>query len=171
LASSGVSVLFFLDNSAESKPIPTGEILQIVAAYLNERAPNVGKLKVVGPRYNQVNVKVTLVATDLEVVSEVESRVRTKIEDFLHPLIGGKEGNGWDFGQIPSSSNFYSLFSNINGVKYIKTIEIKIDKNVKADNRALEKRSRLFESPIQKSALPCNGKHEINVSWEPEREE
>jgi hypothetical protein len=158
----GLITVVVLPDFPGSRPAPTAEIIQIVEAYLNERAPNVGRLKVVGPLYYQVNVKALLVSTDLEAVSEVESRVRTGIEQFLHPLKGGKEGNGWNFGQIPSISSFHFLLSDINGISYIE----KIDITLKDENGSLVELSKL-----PKRAMPCNGKHEISVLWKAEGEE
>jgi predicted phage baseplate assembly protein len=164
----GLITVVIVPDLSDARPAPTEEIMQIIEAYLLKRAPNVGKLKVIGPLYFQVNVKASLVTTDIEAVSELENRIRTKIEEFLHPLKGGKEGNGWDFGQVPSTSNFYSLLSDLNGVSYIEEIDV----TLKAENGSLEKPSKFSESyNIPNSALPCNGMHEINVFWQTEREE
>lgn len=164
----GLITVVIVPDLPEPRPAPTGEIKQIVEAYLKEKSSNLGKLKVVGPLYHQVNVEVSLVTADLGAVNEIESRVRARIEEFLHPLKGGKEGKGWDFGQVPSISNFYSLLSDLNGVNYIEMINI----TSKDENESLKKPSILFESQsIPKSALPCNGKHEIKVLWRAKREE
>jgi hypothetical protein len=68
-------------------------------------------------------------------------------------LKGGKNGEGWDFGQIPSNSDFYFL-SDLSGVSYIKDLYI-------------PPRPR----NLPESTLPCSGKHEINLLWKAEREE
>ena len=120
----GLMTVLIVPDLPDPKPVPTPEILQIVETYLKERTSNIGKLKVAGPIYYQVNVSAELVTTDLEAVSEIENQVKRKIEDFLHPLKGGKKGEGWDFGQIPSTSDFYSLLSDLNGVSYIKDLDI-----------------------------------------------
>ena len=120
----GLITVVIVPDLPEPKPVPTAEILQIVEAYLKERTPNIGKLKVAGPVYYEVNVRAELVTTDLEALSEIENRVKSKVEEFLHPLKGGKKGKGWDFGQIPSTSDFYSFLSDLSGVSYIKDLYI-----------------------------------------------
>lgn len=145
----------------DQKPIPTAEILQIVEADLEKRIPNIGKLKVVGPIYFPVNVRAELFTKNLECVNEIETQVKRRIEEFLHPLTGGTKGKGWDFGQKPSKSDFYSLLSDISGVTYVKDIDI----NFEAENGTPEKPPEPFgrrKLPIP--TLPCSGKHEINLS-------
>ncbi|MDR7664839.1 putative baseplate assembly protein [Methanosarcina sp. Z-7115] len=155
----GLMTVVIVPDLPEQKPAPTAEILQIVEAHLNEKTPNIGKLKVAGPVYYEVSVRAELVTTDLEALSEIENRVKSKVEEFLHPLKGGKKGEGWDFGQIPSTSDFYSLLSDLNGISYVRKIDF-----IKAENETPEKQPR-------PSALPCNGKHEINLLWKAEKEE
>jgi hypothetical protein len=162
----GLITVVIVPNLPDPKPVPTAEILQIIEANLKERAPNIGKLKVTGPVYYQVNVRAELVTTKLEAVSEIETQVKRRVEEFLHPLTGGTKGKGWDFGQIPSTSDFYSLLSDINGVSYVKEPDI----SFKTENGISEK-------PPEPSGrrtlprLPFSGKHEINLLWKAEREE
>src|SRR5262249_39074901 len=46
------------------------------------------------------------------------------IERFLHPLTGGPDGEGWDFGRLPHASDLYPLLSAICGVGYIGSLKI-----------------------------------------------
>jgi len=158
---SGLITVVIVPDLQDPKPVPTSEILQIVEAYLKERTPNIGKLKVAGPVYCQVNVRAELVTSNLEAVSEIETRVKRRIEEFLHPLTGGTKGKGWDFGQKPMASDFYSFLSDISGISYVKDLDI----TPKADNETPEK------PPEPSSTLPCSGKHEVNVLWKAERRE
>lgn len=150
----GLITVVIVPDLPDPKPTPTTEILQMVEAHLKEKTPNIGKLKVAGPVYYEVNVRAELVTTDLEALSEIENQVKRKVEEFLHPLKGGKEGEGWDFGQIPSTSDLYSMLSDISGVSYIKDLDIPPGLRT-----------------LPESTLPCNGKHEINLLWKAEREE
>jgi hypothetical protein len=164
----GLITIVIVPDLPGPKPTPTAEILQIVETHLKEITPNIGKLKVTGPVYYQVNIRAQLVTTNLEAVSEIETQVKRKIEGFLHPLTGGTKGKGWDFGQIPSKSDFYSLFSDFSGISYIKTLDV----TFKTEDRLSEKGFRHSRSrPLPESTLPCSGKHEINLIWRAEREE
>lgn len=150
----GLMTVIIVPDFPEPKPAPNAEILKVVEDHLKEKTPNIGKLKVAGPVYYEVNVRAELVTTDLEALSEIENQVKRKVEEFLHPLKGGKEGEGWDFGQIPSTSDLYSMLSDISGVSYIKDLDIPPGLRT-----------------LPESTLPCSGKHEINLLWKAEREE
>ncbi|MDQ1255024.1 MAG: putative baseplate assembly protein [Euryarchaeota archaeon] len=164
----GRITVIIVPDLQEPKPVPSAEILQIVEADLEKRTPNIGKLKVVGPIYCPVNVRAELSTKNLEAISEIETRVKRRVEEFLHPLTGGKKGEGWDFGQKPSKSDFYSLLSDVSEVSYVKDLDI----NFEAENGAPEKPP---EPPgcrkLTIPTLPCNGKHEINLHWKAEGEE
>ncbi len=170
----GLVTAVIVPDLPEPRPAPTGELTQIVEAYLKERAPNTGKLKVAGPVYCRMDVKAELFTADPGIVHEVENRVKARIEEFLHPLKGGKNGNGWGFGQFPLASDFYSLLGDCKGVSYVKGIEI----NLRAENETPDKisdHSCVSEHSglpaLPESALPCSGKHEIKVLWKAERED
>jgi hypothetical protein len=164
----GLMTIVIVPDIQEPRPSPKGELIQIIEAYLKERTTNVGKLKVIGPLYYQVNVGISLITTDLEILNEIENKVKTKIEKFLHPLKGGKKGNGWDFGQIPSSSDFYFLLSDLNEVVYVKEINLTFT----SEEETFDKQAGLpYPHKIPELALPCNGKHEINVYWRAKIEE
>lgn len=184
----------------DPKPSPTEELIELVESFLKERTSNTGELKVTGPLYYRVDVKAELFTTDLGAVHEIENQVKAKIKEFLHPLKGGKDGNGWDFGQVPSESDFYSLFEKCDGVSYVKTVDVNLRNETGARsetgirneagvrNETGKKketevsgeiiRGEIFEPfrfsgklELSKSALPCSGEHEINVLWKAERED
>jgi len=161
----GLVTAVIVPDFPEPRPAPTGELTRIVESYLKERAPNTGKIKVTGPVYHRVDVKAELFTTDPGAVHEVENRVKARIEEFLHPLKGGKNETGWGFGQAPLASDFYSLLGDCKGVSYVKGIDI----TLRAENGTPEKLSGL--SGLPESALACSGKHEINVLWKAGREE
>lgn len=159
----GLMTVIIVPDSPEQQPFPASELVQIVETYLKERAPAIGRLKVTGPFYYKVNAKISLITTDSKALNEIEAKIKTKIEEFLHPLKGGKKGTGWEFGQLPSDSDFYLLLSNLNGVSYIKKVDLTF-KNEKEDYEMHFESLRSYRIP--KSALPCSGKHEINVFWQ-----
>lgn len=188
----GLVTVVIVPDLPNPMPAPTGELAQMVESFLKARAPNTGKLKVAGPVYCSVDVEAELFTADPGTVHEVENRVKARIEEFLHPLRGGKEGNGWEFGQLPSTSDFYSLLGDCKGVSYVKGIEIKFrtengTPGKLTGNSCISKNSRISNNTgisensgtcglsglhaLPESALPCSGKHEINVLWKAERRE
>lgn len=164
----GQITVVIVPDLQDPKPVPTAEILQIVEADLEKRTPIIGKLKVVGPIYCPVNVRAELFTKNLECINEIETRVKRRIEEFLHPLTGGTKGKGWNFGQKPSKSDFYSLLSDISGVSYVKDIDVYFEGENGTHEKPPESSGR-HKLPIP--TLPCSGKHKINLYWKAEGEE
>jgi hypothetical protein len=81
-------------------------------------------LEVVAPDYVGLHVDVRLLATSVEVASEVEDAVRKRLIAFLHPTDGGPEGDGWAFGQRVWPSDIYRVASAIKGVDRVARVVI-----------------------------------------------
>ncbi len=57
---------------------------------------------------------------------------------FLHPLTGGDEGKGWEFGRIPHESDLYGLIESIPGVDYVDSLTKEYEEyNEEASDRFL----------------------------------
>ncbi len=92
---------------AQPTPRPSAELVREVSDYLDARRVVGITLGVTGPRYLPINAtaKVTIWNQALQTglaasVDEVVQRVRSRITEFLHPLYGGPQGEGWDVGQV-----------------------------------------------------------------------
>jgi hypothetical protein len=60
----------------------------------------------------------------LEGASAVEQAVQQKLAGFLHPLTGGLDRRGWDFGRKPHRSDVYALIEAISGVDHLRSLTI-----------------------------------------------
>jgi hypothetical protein len=79
---------------------------------------------VVGPLYVRVDVNAQIALVALEGASAVEQAVQQKLASFLHPLTGGLDGAGWDFGRKPHHSDVYALIEAVPGVDHIRSLVI-----------------------------------------------
>lgn len=120
----GTLSLIVIPRSEVPNPSPTLVLIQRVQAYLDRRRPPNANLIIVGPQYAQVNVTVEIALTTLETASTVEATVRQTLDRFLHPLTGGLDGTGWEFGRQPHKSDFYALLEAIPGIDHIVTLTI-----------------------------------------------
>jgi hypothetical protein len=50
---------------------------------------------------------------------QVRSSAVAALERFLHPLTGGSDGQGWQFGRSIYVSEIYQLLDNLPGVDYV----------------------------------------------------
>jgi hypothetical protein len=68
-------------------------------------------------------VTVEIALASLEGASVVQQAIQEKIAGFLHPLTGGLDGAGWDFGRSAHLSDLYALIENVPGVDHIRALE------------------------------------------------
>jgi Baseplate J-like protein len=141
----GALSVIIVPNSDAPNPSPSLELINRVQSYLDRRRLPNADLVVVGPEYVRVDVTTEVSLVSLDLASSVEVAVRQTLDRFLHPLTGGLDGNGWDFGREPYKSDLYALLETIPGIDYIRSLSI---------------------SPIPESSqfLVYSGNHTINLT-------
>jgi len=99
-----------------------------VKQYLAERADvtlvDQNHIFVGPPEYVPVSVEVTIFAKSLDLVAAAEQSVMKKLEQFLHPLTGGPNQEGWDFGRDLAASDLYSLLEDIDEVDHVGALRL-----------------------------------------------
>ena len=110
--------------SVEAKPLPSTGLTTLVENYLRTYATPTAVLAVVGPLYVRVDVCVEVALVSFEGASDVEQAVREALREFLHPLTGGRDGTGWDFGRQPYLSDLHAVVSEVPGVDHIRQLSI-----------------------------------------------
>jgi hypothetical protein len=110
--------------STDAKPLPSLELLEHVAGYLRDRQAANAAIAVIGPLYIRVDVDVDVVLERIEGANDVEQAVRTRLADFLHPLTGGRDGDGWDFGREPQTSDLLAIVDEVDGVDHVRKLAV-----------------------------------------------
>jgi predicted phage baseplate assembly protein len=94
------------DIAAIPRPQPSRDLLDEVQAYLTLRQPLTARLTVTGPRYLPIIVTAKILVFQSAVAKglirdarQVATEVRTRLQRFLHPKVGGPDGTGWQVGQ------------------------------------------------------------------------
>ena len=118
-----VSVII-VPRSTDDKPLPSLELINRVQDYLQANGLPTVNVSVVGPLYVSVEVAVEIALASMEGASAAEQAVHQKLADFLHPLTGGLDGNGWAFGRKPHKSDFYALIEAVQGVDHIRSLTV-----------------------------------------------
>ncbi|NET04238.1 MAG: putative baseplate assembly protein [Symploca sp. SIO2B6] len=119
-----VSVII-VPHTTDAQPLPSLELIRCVQDFLKIRALPTVNISVIGPLYVGVQVKAQIAVTSLEGASEVVGNVESQLASFLHPLSGGFEGRGWDFGREPYKSDLYRLLEGISGVDHVRSLQVK----------------------------------------------
>jgi hypothetical protein len=120
----GTVSLVIVPRLRDPKPLPSLELIDAVRDYINERRLPVGKLVIVGPEFVRVDVEAVISLTSLDIGTEVEANVLLALSRYLHPLTGGLDGTGWDFGRKPYKSDLYALLEAIDGVDHINLLDV-----------------------------------------------
>jgi hypothetical protein len=125
-----VTVLI-VPHGLEARAFPSPTLREQVKTYLTARAANVvtarNRLVVAGPVYLRVSVTVDLYPASLGVATVVEQTARTRLAAFLHPLTGGLDGRGWEFGHLPCPSDFLALLQGIEGVDHLESLSVRVE--------------------------------------------
>jgi predicted phage baseplate assembly protein len=118
--------LIIVPNSPDPRPCPSLQLRRVVKDYLRERAPTVvaagDRIVVRPPDYVIVSVQAKIFVTTLEKAAAVETEARMQLEKFLHPVSGGPEGEGWEFGRPVTRSDVFALLERIADVDRVEDL-------------------------------------------------
>jgi len=116
--------LIVVPRSTDAKPLPSLELIRRVEEYVQSLSVPTINLSVVGPLYVRVDVKAQVGVVSLAGATAVLADIQQRVAGFLHPLTGGMDGTGWDFGRRPHESDFYALIESVPGVDHIRSLDV-----------------------------------------------
>lgn len=129
--------LIIVPDSQDPRPCPSVALRRAVKSYLLDRAPSAvasgGRIVVRPPDYVTVDIKADLFVTTLERASAAETEARNKLNEFLHPVKGGPEGLGWDFGRPVSKSDVFALLERITDIDRVENLVFKFRGQTNSD--------------------------------------
>jgi predicted phage baseplate assembly protein len=121
----GAVTVIIVPQSTNPQPMPTDGILQLVAEWLDQYRLLTTELFVAPPHYRQVTIQASLIAAPTADAGIVHDAVVKQLLDYYHPLKGGRNGTGWDFGGTLYFSETYRQILDIPGVLLIVTGSLK----------------------------------------------
>jgi hypothetical protein len=148
----GTVSLIIVPRSTEIKSSPGTELIGRVEEFVGRRHNPVADLVVTGPKYLAINVNVDLTPVSLDGAGELKLLIGGTISSYLHPLTGGIDGNGWDFGRYPHRSNLIALIEALPGVDHVNTLDLTPAKT----SDEVKKAGEYF--------LVCSGGHTISLT-------
>jgi len=119
-----VKVVIVPNEPDNPTPIPSDDLRQQVFRFLRQRSLITTRVRVVRPDYTHVSVAMTVVRdfSGRLASDTVRQNVAQAIRDFLHPLKGGEDGTGWEFGRAVFRSELYQLIEGIAGVDHVRQL-------------------------------------------------
>jgi hypothetical protein len=123
----GVVSIIVVPRSIDPTPRPRSELFDCVRSFLiNSCLPTV-RLVLVGPTYVPVDVEAEIAVDDPDTATEVELGVTLALQNYLHPVAGGRNGRGWDFGRVPHKSDLCALIEDVPGVSHVRSLNIRVE--------------------------------------------
>lgn len=154
-AQRGWVTIIVVPFSPEAEPQPSAETKRRVRDYLAMRVPVALSrgIRVTGPQYTRVGIRAEIVPVQPDQAAAVEVRVRENLQRYLHPLTGGQNHQGWQFGQAVRLSQIARVIEAIEGVDYAAQLILVND-------------GHLFEDqiPINPDGLVASGNHELTLT-------
>ena len=129
----GMVKVIIIPKGKEDKPQPSIGLIQIVENYLRQLSLNSilsESLEVSGPLYKEVKVSVDVIPGSIDQVIPLEKDIRKQLKAYLHPLTGGNDGHGWEFGRSVHISDVYTLLEGIKDVDHVENLKLNDDKDV-----------------------------------------
>ena len=122
----GAVTVLIVAKGRERIPHASSTLLQQIREYLGGQCVGVvaSDIHVLNPGFTEVTVKARIRAVDPRESSEVERRAAQALEDFFHPLYGGDQGRGWDFGRDVPRSEVFAVLQRVPGVDYVESVEL-----------------------------------------------
>lgn len=160
----GWVTLLVVPSSPVEKPSPSVTLRETVRDAVADRAPatlvaDPEQLVVRGPSYVAVSLEIELVADGSATLSTVEDAVGSAVAEFLHPLSGGEDGDGWSFGTLPCQSACYALVEGVDGVDHV----VDLTMTFRADGPPVTVREGEPVPDVTSDALVHSGDHEITA--------
>lgn len=150
----GVVSVIIVPDSTDTKPLPSGELLAHVEQFLRARQPATAEVVAVGPLYVRIDVVADVVLSTLEGTSRIEETIRARLAAFLHPLTGGRDGTGWDFGRQPHLSDLHAVIGEVPAVDHVRELSV---------NQVEELTGAISTGRF----LVYSGQHQITLSFAP----
>ncbi len=160
----GAVSLIVVPASTDARPYPDLVLLDTVRSYLERRrAAAAGRLLIVGPEYLRVGVSAQVAPESAEVVGHLEDDIVAAISRFLHPLTGGGEGAGWEFGRRPQLSDLYSVIESVEGVGHVRQLRLSASAEVNGVETQVDLEKLTHD---QFYFLVYSGEHQIDLVFE-----
>jgi len=167
----GWITLLVIPRERRDKPIPSLELRQRVQSAVRERAPvtlvahDTKQIVVRGPEYADVSVETTVETRGVESVTNLKNTIERTLGEYFHPLSGGGDGDGWEFGTAPRIARVTTLIEETEGVDRVQDIRMRIERT--SDEQIVRAPGTVVA--LARDEIVTNGTHDVNVIMRSQR--
>ena len=153
-----VSVIIVPNTQSGNEPV-SRLLVKVVREYLEKYSANMVSapmhIDVRGANYVQITIQPTVVPVSLEASARVDTGIIAILNRYIHPLTGGKQGNGWEFGKNICRSEIIALLEGVTDVDYVKQLIILVNGKRQAG-----------DIDIVENMLPFSSEHKVNLVFD-----
>lgn len=120
----GIITLIIVPNMPVSCPKPSEGLLKAVSAYLCPRRVIGTRVVVTNPSYLEITIRAEVKANMGVNKANLQQKIINTLNNFLHPLKGGTDGKGWQFGRNVYRSDILQVIDEIQEVDHVTSLEI-----------------------------------------------
>jgi len=145
--------IIIIPKGEEDKPTPSLGLIRTVEKHLIKRSLNLilpESIEVQKPSYREVSITVGVVPESIDLAIPLEKEILKRLKEFLHPLTGGPEKSGWEFGRDVHISDVYALLEGIKGVDHVEKLMLKDDDESE-------------DVKVEEFETVCSGVHKITM--------
>ncbi len=119
----GSVTVVVVPESRSDKPVkPSDGFILTVCRHLDKHRLITTMIHVIGPEYVQVSVNMAVKIERGHESDTVRYGVENLLKQFLHPITGGSDGDGWQFGRSVFKSEIYELIDGVDGVDCVQEL-------------------------------------------------
>jgi hypothetical protein len=160
----GRVAVLLVPHGTEPMPSPGLGLLQEVGAHLRARAAPAVQLQLSGPRWLEASVRdLTVIPLAMTRADALRATILDALDAFFHPLTGGFDGRGWEFAELPTTSDVCRLVASIPGVDAVESLNLAFEP---VDRSLFDDPDNISEDTVNESlegALICSGKHHVRI--------
>lgn len=153
----GAVTVIVVPESDDPKPMPSESTMKSVCAHLDARRLLTAELFIAPPKYKLIRITASVQARATANAARVKTDTETALTNFLHPLHGGDDRQGWPLGGTVRFADLFRIVFGVDGVATVDDLRIVIDGERKAPCENAE---------IPKDYLVYSDGHDVSVSQE-----
>ncbi|MDR0469836.1 MAG: baseplate J/gp47 family protein [Peptococcaceae bacterium] len=141
------------------------QVYQYIADRVSGNIVDLDRFYVAEPQFLELSVKAELSVRDFDLVFQVKEAAEKRLEDFINPVTGNFDGQGWGIGSIPNQTQITNSLNDIAGISFIKGVTVTAYREDRFGRTEVDMEHRdelLF-------GLPLSGRHEILIAVEERR--
>jgi len=154
----GVVTVIVVPESDDAQPMPGPRTLSAVCQCLNQHRLLTAEVFVVPPVYRKIKIEADVIARPQADLAAVKQALENGLTTFFHPLQGGDDGLGWEFGHDIFYSEVVRIILQTSGVERLANNQLVI---------WLDDEAQPFcrDVPLNAGELLYSDGHDITVAY------